>query len=538
MFGKSNRQRLKEFKELMKNKNDSDIEQVVNDDNFSIADNFVAEDYIDFMDDFDNPDNNDFLDIRQQYEHVIDLQDFEEEDDAQNFSGSANLAPLYDNAILSDVEFSMGIMALAREKHLSDATINDVLNVFRSILPESNKVPATYNKVKTIVETNSPYNLLQKSIVFCASCKKDICVCGQVDKSILLAFDVQLQIEELLSRYQDIMDKYRNDMLQQTDYMDIHQSEYYRNTLIKYPNMLPVAVYSDGGRYTHTGAFEGWPVVLFLLDLPPKIRYKYSNIIFSVMSVRNEIILDGLQRQLTEAHEQLNTVSTALYNLTNTFAEYQYVTKFKFDFNTYARTFEKTNYEFLTLLHSKKALRIDEIPESISRYFQDVTTDNLQKKFYYLKLLSCEEEQIIVELTVADSIPSQTLHCHSYSDVGKFEDNVYTKFILPDLYCYYNGTCSTVDRNQCLKTEGQLQCTESAFFKCICEINNIQQCQAIAQLAPPNFVHIQKTGNVFTIATRATFYEIIKSNGNKVSRLVPESKIFSVTLNAEDRLKV
>uniref|UniRef100_A0A914PQQ7 Transposase n=1 Tax=Panagrolaimus davidi TaxID=227884 RepID=A0A914PQQ7_9BILA len=281
MFGKSNRQRLKEFKELLKNKNDSDIEQVFNDDNFSIADNFVAEDYIDFMDDFDNPDSNDLFDIRQQYEHVIDLQDFEEEEDAQNVFGNTNMTPLYDNAILSDVEFSMGIMALAREKHLSDATINDVLNVFRSILPESNKVPATYNKVKTIVETNSPYNLLQKNIIFCASCKKDICVCGQVDKSILLVFDVQLQLEELLSRYQDIMDKYRNDMLQQTDYMDIHQSVYYRNTLIKYPNMLPFAIYTDGGRYTHTGAFEGWPVVLFLLDLPPKLRYKYSNIIFA-----------------------------------------------------------------------------------------------------------------------------------------------------------------------------------------------------------------------------------------------------------------
>uniref|UniRef100_A0A914PT34 Uncharacterized protein n=1 Tax=Panagrolaimus davidi TaxID=227884 RepID=A0A914PT34_9BILA len=193
MFGKSNRQRLKEFKELLKNKNDSNIEQVVNDDNFSIADNFVAEDYIDFMDDFDNPDNNDLFDIRQQYEHVIDLQDNEEEEDSQNFSGSANLTPLYDNAILSDVEFSMGIMALAREKHLSDATINDMLNIFRSILPESNKVPATYNKVKTIVETNSPYNLLKKTIIFCASCKKDICTCGKVDKSILLIFDVKLR---------------------------------------------------------------------------------------------------------------------------------------------------------------------------------------------------------------------------------------------------------------------------------------------------------------------------------------------------------
>uniref|UniRef100_A0A914PS03 Uncharacterized protein n=1 Tax=Panagrolaimus davidi TaxID=227884 RepID=A0A914PS03_9BILA len=257
-----------------------------------------------------------------------------------------------------------------------------------------------------------------------------------------------------------------------------------------------------------------------------------------VMSVRNEIILDGLQRQLTEAQEQLNTVSTALYNLTNTFAEYQYVTKFKFDFNAYARTFEKTNYEFLNLLHSKKALRIDEIPETISRYFEDVTADDPQKKFYYLKLLSCEEQQIIVELTVADSIPSHTLHCHSYSDVGSFDDNVYTKFILPGLYCYHNDTCSTVDRNQCLKAEGHLQCTESAFFQCNCEINNIQQCQAKAQLAPPNFVHIDKTGNILTIATTATFYEIIKYNGNKIVRLVPESKIFSVTLNAEDRLKI
>uniref|UniRef100_A0A914YN53 Uncharacterized protein n=1 Tax=Panagrolaimus superbus TaxID=310955 RepID=A0A914YN53_9BILA len=69
-------------------------------------------------------------------------------------------------------------------------------------------------------------------------------------------------------------------MLAQTDYSDIHQTDDFRENVRKCQNLIALSMYTDGGRYSKTGGFEGWPIVAFFLDLPPILRDKYSNIIF------------------------------------------------------------------------------------------------------------------------------------------------------------------------------------------------------------------------------------------------------------------
>jgi hypothetical protein len=100
-----------------------------------------------------------------------------------------------------------------------------------------------------------------------------------MEKSFLLIFNSRYQIEEILTRYGNTMDNYRNYMLEQNELIDIHQTKYYRDTVKKFPNMFPISLYTDGGRYAKTSGYEGWPIAAFALDLPPKLRHKYSNII-------------------------------------------------------------------------------------------------------------------------------------------------------------------------------------------------------------------------------------------------------------------
>jgi hypothetical protein len=64
------------------------------------------------------------------------------------------------------------------------------------------------------------------------------------------------------------MDEFRNKMLSEAIIMDIHQSQYYRELVQRFPTMFPLSLYTDGGRYTKTGAYEGWPIfIIFIAKL-------------------------------------------------------------------------------------------------------------------------------------------------------------------------------------------------------------------------------------------------------------------------------
>jgi hypothetical protein len=274
MFWNNVKKQVKEFNQINKrNINEPDIAQ---DEHISSMD-YTVDDYGDLSD--EPGDDNLFDNVREQFEHIIDTQDVEIEFDSHDEAERNVGEPLYLNSPNSVIEFSMAITALARDKNLTDSAVDGILNLFRVMLPESNKVPSSNQKVKAIVKENSKSDLTKEITVICSGCLKECCTCGKLDKTIFIKFDIQYQIEELLKRYQTIMDEFRNKMLSEANIMDIHQSQYYRELLQRFPTMFPLSLYTDGGRYTKTGAYEGWPIAAFALDLPPKLRHSYCNII-------------------------------------------------------------------------------------------------------------------------------------------------------------------------------------------------------------------------------------------------------------------
>lgn len=168
-----------------------------------------------------------------------------------------------------------------------------------------------------------------------------------------------------------------------------------------------------------------------------------------IMAVKYEVKLESLQQQLKDSQKDLNIITMALNNITKDFMETKYLTNFKFEFNSYLSRYQETVHEFLKLLHTGKAVTIESIPEELAKYFP-LNDNSDDEKFYFLRLTGCNGTRIFVELTVAHSTITHSLKCHSYSHAGYFKDNSYTQYELPFLYCYVNGSCSTVDQNQCV----------------------------------------------------------------------------------------
>uniref|UniRef100_A0A914PTM7 Uncharacterized protein n=1 Tax=Panagrolaimus davidi TaxID=227884 RepID=A0A914PTM7_9BILA len=189
--------------------------------------------------------------------------------------------PLFIDSQHSVVEFSMAIMGAARQKNLTDAAVNVILDLFRIYLPNSNKVPSSYNKIKKIVTENqlSP-SPVKEVIKCCGVCCETLCTCGKNQTTMVVIYDLDAQLLRSFRKYKVIMDNYRAEMLAQETLMDIHQTEQYKLALQKYKNMIPISYYSDGGRYAENGKFEGWPLIASILDLPPILRGKFTNLIF------------------------------------------------------------------------------------------------------------------------------------------------------------------------------------------------------------------------------------------------------------------
>uniref|UniRef100_A0A914ZHZ8 Uncharacterized protein n=1 Tax=Panagrolaimus superbus TaxID=310955 RepID=A0A914ZHZ8_9BILA len=189
--------------------------------------------------------------------------------------------PLFLNSQHSVVEFSMAIMGAARQKDLTDAAVNVFLDLFRIFLPNSNKVPSSYNKIKKIVTQNhSSPSRVKEVIKCCGVCCEKLCTCGKNETTMVVIYDLDVQFLRLFSKYKVKMQNYRAEMLAEETLMDIHQTEQYKEALRKYKNMIPLSYYSDGGRYAENGKFEGWPLIASILDLPPVLRGKFTNLIF------------------------------------------------------------------------------------------------------------------------------------------------------------------------------------------------------------------------------------------------------------------
>lgn len=84
----------------------------------------------------------------------------------------------------------------------------------------------------------------------------------------------------LFLEYHDSIKRYVEEAVASTSFTDIHQSILYKNALADSPKMVPLSLTTDGGRYSKTGLYEGWPLTAVHLDLPLKLRHLYSNVIF------------------------------------------------------------------------------------------------------------------------------------------------------------------------------------------------------------------------------------------------------------------
>uniref|UniRef100_A0A914PUD4 Uncharacterized protein n=1 Tax=Panagrolaimus davidi TaxID=227884 RepID=A0A914PUD4_9BILA len=235
------------------------------------------------------------------------------------------------------------------------------------------------------------------------------------------------------------------------------------------------------------------------------------------MVIKYEVKLEALQKQLINTQNQLNAATIGLNNITKALAEDEYLTKLKFNLNEYVEKYLETFYEFMKILRSEKAVAIDKIPETFLKHFQGVKNE----AFFYLRYAGCKGKNVMIEMTVAEGSPSQIFDCFSYTHVGVFKNDLFSRYKLKSMYCYENGKCSHIDSKKCLVYRDTLNCTESAFYKCDCEVNNVETCPVETKLAPPNFVHIEKCDDKIKIGGITVDGE--SENPTFIAQIYPDS---------------
>jgi hypothetical protein len=137
MFGKTNKQRIKEYLKLAEKK---DISQLEGEGKNASSSDLSADEQMDFDVNFDF--GGDDVNMQEQFESIVNMENIivGQEEEYVNSDGE----PLYDGCRHNVTEFAMAIMAVSRQKHVSDAVVNEFLHLFRIFLPESNKVPSSY----------------------------------------------------------------------------------------------------------------------------------------------------------------------------------------------------------------------------------------------------------------------------------------------------------------------------------------------------------------------------------------------------------
>lgn len=170
-----------------------------------------------------------------------------DEDDSSN--------KLFKDSDMTVMEFSKKISELAVKHTFSDAGVQDILQLFACVLPISNKCPTLHKHKTKLLSNVTPIHIQPEES-------------GDV---IILPFEEQ--IDSLLHRYLGIETLH--------PCSDGGFSDFYTGDL--FPQILPKTLYfvinTDGFSPFGSRKIQVWPLLLSVVNLPPKERRKLCNVI-------------------------------------------------------------------------------------------------------------------------------------------------------------------------------------------------------------------------------------------------------------------
>ncbi|CAF0973036.1 unnamed protein product [Brachionus calyciflorus] len=256
------------------------------------------EDNNDFDERLENSGDDSFSDsswnqyVDESTENSIVISDDEIEYDDMNASDN-----LYPNSDLSCNEFLFAMSAIKLKHNLSENAINDILSLFKLVLPEKNKSPKTlFRYEKEILKSKSAkfYEHCQKCgklsnpiDIFDFRCLKKKCENCQIILSTFACFDIREQILSVLK------DKSKLDQIVKSNLESKIMNEsfclksptdgkIYKSAILSSCSsdiLVSLVLNTDGCPITKSKNYSLWPLLGSVLELKPSTREKFENVI-------------------------------------------------------------------------------------------------------------------------------------------------------------------------------------------------------------------------------------------------------------------
>ena len=210
-------------------------------------------------------------------------------------------------------EASLAIFAFIVRFSLSLVGQKALLQLIKLLLPDNNKLPTTVRGLNSHVGLDK-INILNKS--FCDDCSGDLNAarmcsnneCRMKDKAstdpdLFSYVDFAPQLKSLVQHNFNIISEYLSD---RRDFIDLIDGDYYKQ--IKRVNRLHLMCYTDGIQLVASGAYQCWPVVLSLVELPGWIRDSNLNKIicgiwFGKKKPSSEVLFNQLISTINEINQ-------------------------------------------------------------------------------------------------------------------------------------------------------------------------------------------------------------------------------------------
>ncbi|CAF1044042.1 unnamed protein product, partial [Brachionus calyciflorus] len=265
--------------------------------------------------------NTNVIEIEDQSNHVLNynqndmnnamINDLSFELDRVNLNEKINndkKENIFEGSNISINEASLLILSFIQKYNLSENAQNDLIKLIKCLLPSSNKVPKTINKMyKTFSKKKTV--LIEK--YFCKICQNELesgkncpkCNIVQKTYDIFLSINFKNQLENLVNEFSEEIETYTTS---ERHYIDIIDGDFYKKK--SEPNILNILVYTDGIQIAKSIIKQFWPVIIGICELPLKIRDSIKNkLVIGVwhgkLKPKSDILFQFLKDEIEKINE-------------------------------------------------------------------------------------------------------------------------------------------------------------------------------------------------------------------------------------------
>lgn len=207
---------------------------------------------------------------------------------------------LYNESSVNRFDFSMSVYSIKVKHNLSTNCVDDILKLFKMILPNPNNCPKNHSKLEAIfkpdeIEKNTVYYVCPKCqfvsneilhLSELTTINKQCEACKSIFMDPFIIFDYFSQIKQLLNKpylFNQIMNRNKSTLKKDSTVInDIFHGKVYQNALKSKPKntkLISINLNTDGAPITNSRNFSIWPLLGTISELDQTSRENFNNMV-------------------------------------------------------------------------------------------------------------------------------------------------------------------------------------------------------------------------------------------------------------------